>query len=248
MPSGGFGRCTRSTHRASQRTIWLEPVSTSPTVSQRELCTPGTGGRWGPGSGNGSQQESNSTSIGRIRCRAAIPRKASTRCTKPAASCSQSRSWRNTRIVFMPSSAAQPSSWSITTGAKVSACHISSWLAAVEGTKLAPTSQGCCRYHSSARASGQRCGAAATARASSTGPVAAVAVRPAVDCRRNARRPRPSMLFRFPRSGTRRWRRHALLLYRRTRAEYRDAPSPASARTGSADGEKRAGPPGRYGV
>ena len=53
---------------------------------------------------------------------------------KPAASWSQSRSCRKTRIVFMPIASAQPSSRSISSGAKVASCHISSWLIAEAGT------------------------------------------------------------------------------------------------------------------
>src|SRR6516225_2258671 len=45
-------------------------------------------------------------------------------------SLSQSRSWRKTRIVFMPIASAQPISLSISGGSKVSFCHISSWLIA----------------------------------------------------------------------------------------------------------------------
>ena len=48
-------------------------------------------------------------------------------------SCAPNRSWRNTRMVFIPRDSAQPSSRSMRLGSKVSACHISSWLIAVAG-------------------------------------------------------------------------------------------------------------------
>src|SRR5688572_10570496 len=70
---------------------------------------------------------------------------------KPCGSCSYARSCRNTRIELNPSPLAQPSSRSIVGRSKVSACHISSWLMAVEGLKFAPASQGFFAYHSFAR-------------------------------------------------------------------------------------------------
>jgi len=79
------------------------------------------------------QQSSKKTSIGRIPCRAAISRKQSMRCLKPSASASQSRSCKKVRTVLKPSDAAQPSSRSMATGSKISACHISSWLMALLG-------------------------------------------------------------------------------------------------------------------
>src|ERR1035438_3760069 len=114
------------------------------------------GGCWGPSLGNGSQQESKSTKTGRMWCLAAMVRKVSMRCWKPFGSCSQSRLCRKTRMVFIPMPSAQPSSRSMVTGSKVSACHISSSLIAVEGRKLAPTGQGCRPYHALACASVQR--------------------------------------------------------------------------------------------
>jgi len=47
----------------------------------------------------------------------------------------------------MPSAAAHPSSRWIVAGSNVAAWNISSWFEAVDGRKLQPTSQGCCRYH-----------------------------------------------------------------------------------------------------
>ncbi len=52
---------------------------------------------------------------------------------KPSASCSQSKSWKNTRIVLNPSDSAQPNSKSIRFGSNVSACHISNSFAAYAG-------------------------------------------------------------------------------------------------------------------
>jgi hypothetical protein len=49
-------------------------------------------------------------------------------------------------IVFMPSPAAQPSSRSMRSVSEVSACHISSWLMALAGMKLAPRMRGCAAY------------------------------------------------------------------------------------------------------
>ena len=49
-------------------------------------------------------------------------------------------------MVFMPIPWAKPSSLSMVRVSNVSACHISSWLMAVEGVKLAPTSQGWWAY------------------------------------------------------------------------------------------------------
>src|SRR3982751_3473020 len=49
-------------------------------------------------------------------------------------------------MLVKPRSCAQPSSRSIVLGSNVSACHISSWLMAVLGPKLDPTSQGCLAY------------------------------------------------------------------------------------------------------
>ena len=71
--------------------------------------------------------------MGLILCLAAMVRNWSIRFLKPSGSCCQSRSWRETRIVFMPSPSAQPSSRSILLGSKVSACHISSALIALAG-------------------------------------------------------------------------------------------------------------------
>src|ERR1017187_2391226 len=59
-------------------------------------------------------------------------------------------------MVFMPIASAQPSSRSMVAGSKVSACHISNSLTAVEGRKSAPTGQGCCVYQALACASVQR--------------------------------------------------------------------------------------------
>ena len=59
-------------------------------------------------------------------------------------SLSQNWSWRKTRMVFMPMESAIPSSLSMSAGLKVAAWNISSSLMASEGTKLAPTSHGCC--------------------------------------------------------------------------------------------------------
>src|SRR5664279_3246041 len=55
-------------------------------------------------------------------------------------------SCRNTRTEVNPSDCAQPSSRSIVFGSQVSACQNSSWLMAVLGVKLQPTSQGCLAY------------------------------------------------------------------------------------------------------
>ena len=51
-------------------------------------------------------------------------------------------SWRKTRTLLKPSSSAHPSSRSIVTGSKVSACHISSWLIAVLGDVVAADQPG----------------------------------------------------------------------------------------------------------
>src|ERR1035438_5923525 len=83
-------------------------------------------------------------------------RNVSTRCSKALGSCSQTRLWRKTRMVFMPMPSAHPSSRSRVVGSKLSACHISNSLMAVEGRKLAPTGQGCWAYQALAFASVQR--------------------------------------------------------------------------------------------
>jgi len=49
-------------------------------------------------------------------------------------------------MMLKPMSEAQPSSRSMVAGSKLCACHISSWLIAVEGMKLQPTSHGCLSY------------------------------------------------------------------------------------------------------
>src|ERR1019366_1637922 len=61
-------------------------------------------------------------------------RNGSMRLRKPGASCCHSRSWRKTRMVFMPMASAQPSSLSICAGSKVDSCHISNSLIADLGT------------------------------------------------------------------------------------------------------------------
>ncbi len=48
------------------------------------------------------------------------------------------------RMVFMPIISAHPSSRSIVASSKLSACHISNSLIAVDGRKFAPTGHGCC--------------------------------------------------------------------------------------------------------
>src|SRR5580658_883507 len=75
---------------------------------------------------------------------------------KPSGSCSHNRLCRNTRIVFMPIACAQPSSRSMVVASKVSACHISSSLIAVEGRKSEPTGHDCAAYHALACASVHR--------------------------------------------------------------------------------------------
>src|ERR1035438_10507046 len=66
---------------------------------------------------------------------------------KPFESCCHSKFCRKTRTLVKPSPSAQPNSRSIVTGSNESACHISSWLIAVLGMKLQPTSQRwfCCQ-------------------------------------------------------------------------------------------------------
>src|ERR1035437_9890894 len=78
------------------------------------------------------------------------------RCWKPFASWSQSRLCRKTRMVFMPMLSAQPNSRSMVVGSKVSACHISSSLIAVDGRKLAPTGHGSLAYQALAWSSVHR--------------------------------------------------------------------------------------------
>src|SRR5437763_8866677 len=58
-------------------------------------------------------------------------------------------------MLVKPRPSAQPSSRSIVARSKVLACHISSWLIAVLGAKLQPTSQGCSPAHAWALATGQ---------------------------------------------------------------------------------------------
>src|ERR1700754_4574328 len=60
------------------------------------------------------------------------------RCLNPGASCFQATLCKKTRIVLNPIPAAQPSSRSMVVGSNVAACHISNWLIAVLGKKLAP--------------------------------------------------------------------------------------------------------------
>src|ERR1019366_3935727 len=83
-------------------------------------------------------------------------RNVSMRCWNPFGSCSQRRLCRNTRMVFMPIPSAQPSSRSIVVGSKVSACHISNSLLAVDGKKFAPTGHACFAYQSLTCCSVQR--------------------------------------------------------------------------------------------
>src|ERR1700730_3111607 len=66
-------------------------------------------------------------------------------------------------MVFMPMDSPRPSSLSLSAGLKVAAWNISSWLMASEGTKLAPTNQGCFAYHALAASSVQRWGCWAAA-------------------------------------------------------------------------------------
>src|SRR3954468_2278912 len=58
-------------------------------------------------------------------------------------------------MLVKPRPSAQPSSRSIVGRSNVLACHISSWLIAVLGAKLQPTSQGCSLAHAWALATGQ---------------------------------------------------------------------------------------------
>src|SRR5258708_32949486 len=60
-------------------------------------------------------------------------------------------------MVFIPMPSAQPNSRSIVAGSKVSACHISNSLLAVEGKKFPPTGHGCLAYQAFASVSVQRC-------------------------------------------------------------------------------------------
>src|SRR6516162_2466084 len=144
----------------SSRSQVLESLTTLTLglCTQPELCTPGTGAGCLPTLGLSFQQSSKITSSGRILCLAAMSRNWSTRFLKPSGSACQARSCRNTRNVFMPRSAAQPSSRSMVFGSNVSACHISSWLIAVLGMKLQPTSHGCFLYHALACSALHRAG------------------------------------------------------------------------------------------
>ena len=76
----------------------------------------------------------------------------------PCESRSQGRWWRNTRTLLKPRPSAHPSSRSIVGRSKVPACHISSWLIAVLGAKLQPTSQGCAWAQVAALEAGQGLG------------------------------------------------------------------------------------------
>ncbi len=58
-------------------------------------------------------------------------------------------------MLLKPRLSAHPSSRSIVGKSNVLACHISSWLMAVLGEKLQPTSQGCSRAQASAFGAGQ---------------------------------------------------------------------------------------------
>ena len=131
--------------------------------SQPELWTPGFGAGCFPALGWSFQQESKSTNITLMRCLSASSRKRPMRCLNPAASSSHARLCRYTRTTFIPALSAKPSSRSIVGASKVSACHISSWLMAVLGMKLQPTSQGCRSDHARARSLVQRGSAPARA-------------------------------------------------------------------------------------
>ena len=91
-----------------------------------------------------------------MRCLSAMPRNSSNRFLNPSASCCQSKSWRNTRIVFIPMPAAQPSSVWIRLGSNVSACHISSSLIAlaVRSWRRPATAAPCTNRWPAARTSG----------------------------------------------------------------------------------------------
>src|SRR5690606_39152652 len=67
---------------------------------------------------------------------------------KPSGFSSHTKLCKNIRTVLKPICLAHPNSRSIVSRSKVSSCHISIWLTAVDGTKLHPTIQGCSSYHS----------------------------------------------------------------------------------------------------
>src|SRR5690242_5454871 len=88
-------------------------------------------------------------------CLSAMERNWAMRFLNPCGSCFQATLCRNTRIVLNPMLSAQPNSRSMVVGSNVSACHISSWLIAVLGTKLAPVIHLCWLYHCVAFSAGQ---------------------------------------------------------------------------------------------
>ena len=122
---------------------------------QPELWMPLFGAGCRPAWGSLFQQSSKNTKMVWMWCFSEMARYSFTLFLKPAGSCCHARLCRNTRMVLNPMPSAQPSSRSMVVGSKVAACHISSWLMAVLGAKLAPLIQGCARYQAWALAAGQ---------------------------------------------------------------------------------------------
>src|SRR6266536_1578962 len=126
-------------------------MSAPGACTQPELCTCGLGARCFPSLGYGSQTESSNTNVMRILCFSATLRNCSNRSRNAFESSCQTRLCKKTRMVFIPSDSAQPSSRSIVAMSKVSFCHISSSFIAMLGIKLLPTSHGCDEYQRVAR-------------------------------------------------------------------------------------------------
>ena len=68
-----------------------------------------------------------------MSCLSQMRRNSSILALKPDGSCRYTTLLKNTRIVLKPSSSAQPSSVSMSSGDQLSLLHISIWLTALEG-------------------------------------------------------------------------------------------------------------------